>query len=145
MTGLRQLKVENDRLRAMLDEQRGPAHIGGNKMVAAVDQTAEIVMKDYGLTDLKDRVGPGETMAPKLPPQQQALADTMFNGGTRDVKVKDVLTGRTETVQAAQMNRIGKRAIAGAYRGMAVAPNSVIPERMRNQSPLQLVRTEKPR
>jgi predicted nucleic acid-binding Zn-ribbon protein len=145
VTSLRQMKIENDRLRAMLAEQRAPAQIGTNKTVAAVDQTANIVMQDYGLTDLKDGIRPGETMAPKLPQQQQALADTMFNGGTRDVKVKDALTGRMETVQAAQMNRIGKRAIAGVYRGMSVAPNAVIPERMRHQSPLQLVRTEKPR
>ena len=142
---LRQTAVENQRLRAMLEEGRGPAHIGENKVVKAVDTTADIVMQDYGMTDLKDGIRQGESMAPKLAPGAQALADGMFNPGSHDVKVRDAMTGQMQTVQAAQMNRIGKRALAGAYRGMAVAPNVVIPENMRSKPPLQLVRTEKMR
>lgn len=45
-----------------------------------VDKTADIVMHDYGMTNLKDNVRPGETMAPKLDPVRQAAADGMFGG-----------------------------------------------------------------
>jgi hypothetical protein len=139
---LRQEHGENQRLRAMLEAGQGPAHIGGNTMVNAVDATANIVMQDYGLTNLKDGIRPGESMAPKLPPQQQAMADSMFGGGKGDVQVTDAMTGQKRTVQSATMNRLGQRAIAGAFRGMSVAPNSVIPEAMRGQPPLRVVRRE---
>ena len=49
----------------------------------AVDTTANIVMEDYKLTDLKDNVRAGETMAPKLAPVLQEKADNMFGGARR--------------------------------------------------------------
>lgn len=52
--------------------------IGGNPFVKSMDATANIVMKDYGMTDLASaRVG--ESMAPQLPPHQQRRADAMFD------------------------------------------------------------------
>lgn len=57
-----------------------PASIGGNIHVKAVDETARIVMEEHGMTDLRDDVRPGETMAPKLHPQLQAKADNFFGG-----------------------------------------------------------------
>ena len=48
-------------------EQRAPGHIGDNPRVHAIDRTAEIVMEDHGMTDLKDNLREGETMVPPLP------------------------------------------------------------------------------
>jgi hypothetical protein len=52
--------------------------IGGSIVVRAVDQTAQIVMEDHHMTDLRSDVREGETMAPKLAPRLQAMADNMF-------------------------------------------------------------------
>ena len=137
---LRQTQIENQRLRAMLEEQRAPAQIGDKTIVKAVDQTAEMVMQDYGMTDLKDNIREGESMAPKLPGPAQAAADNYFQAA-RPAKAVDFGTGRMRTIQAKHLNMIGERAMKGAYRRQAVAPNSVIPENVRNQPPLTLVRT----
>lgn len=55
--------------------------IGGSLVVRAVDQTAEIAMANHGLSDLRDfsSVKEGESMAPKLAPHLQAMADGMFD------------------------------------------------------------------
>ncbi len=73
---------ETQNLVKMLMEQRAPAHIGESNIVKAVDATAEIVMKDYGMTNLQDNIRHGEAVAPKLPPVQQQAADAYFGGGT---------------------------------------------------------------
>ena len=143
VTLLRQQNKEIENLKRMLMEQRAPAQVGANNVVRAIDYTANAAMQDYQLTDLKDNIREGESMAPKLPDKQQALADNYF-GGSKDVMVKDVMTGQYRPVLAANLTRMGKRAIAGAYRGMAVAPNVVIPEKLRHLPPLQRVRTERP-
>ena len=46
----------------------------------AIDTTANIVMEDYKLGDLKDDVKLGESMAPRLDPKRQTMADNMFSG-----------------------------------------------------------------
>jgi len=56
---------------------KAPA-VGGSLVVKAVDTTAQIVMEDHGMTDLRSDVREGESMAPKLPPRQQAMADNFF-------------------------------------------------------------------
>ena len=40
--------------------------MGGSNFTKAMDATADIVMKDYGLTNLQDNLRAGDTMAPKL-------------------------------------------------------------------------------
>ena len=141
----RQAMVENQRLRAMLESQRGPAQIGDKPIVKAVDFTAETTMQSYGMTDLKDNIREGESMAPKLPGQAQAQADNYFAGEKAQgpSRMMDLGTGRMRTVQADKLNLIAKRAMQGAYRHRAVSPVEVIPKNMQNQSPLSLVRTEK--
>lgn len=52
--------------------------VGGSLTARAVDTTAEIVMQDYGMTDLRSDVREGESAAPKLAPRLQAAADNMF-------------------------------------------------------------------
>lgn len=68
-----------------------------------VDKTADIVMSDYGMTNLKDNVRLGETMAPKLTPKLQSAADNMFAGGHR-------APGGINTA------RLAKAAMSGALR-----------------------------
>jgi hypothetical protein len=64
-----------------LSSNKAPAAIGGNISVKAIDETAKIVMQDYGMTDLRSDVREGESAAPKLPPRQQQQADNYFGGG----------------------------------------------------------------
>jgi len=66
-----------------LDVAGGKApSVGGSNIVRAMDYAARAAMDDHGLTDLHSaRVG--EPMAPKLPPAQQARADSMFSGGSQ--------------------------------------------------------------
>jgi hypothetical protein len=100
----------------MFEEQRAPGVIGDKPIVKAIDTTANIVMEDHHLTDLKDNIREGEPMAPKLPPQQQRAADEFFSG-------KAVM--EQAGVQNRQAQLMGRRAIAGAYRGMAISPGVV--------------------
>jgi hypothetical protein len=103
-------------LSRMLDEQRAPGVIGDKPIVKAIDTTANIVMEDHHLTDLKDNIREGEPMAPKLPPPQQHAADEFFSG--KAVMEQAGLHNR-------QAQLMGRRAIAGAYRGMAISPKIV--------------------
>ena len=95
----------------ILETQIPPGHIGDKPGVRAIDKTAEVVMTDYGLTDLKDNIREGESMAPKLPAPQQKAADGFFGNGSAN-------PGQ----MSAQARRLQARAIAGAYRGFAVNP-----------------------
>lgn len=53
--------------------------VGGSLIAKAVDTTTEMVMQDYGMTDLRDAKREGDTMAPKLPGPMQSAADNFFN------------------------------------------------------------------
>lgn len=120
------LQVAN--LTRMLEEQRGPATIGDKIVVKAIDETARIVMEDQHHTDLKDNIRRGESMAPKLPPAVQQAADEFFKkGAAQGARV----LGTNKTLNGRQMNHmkaIGQRAIHGAFRNTAVAPNLVVPK-----------------
>lgn len=59
---------------------RAPAVIGSNVHVRAIDATAQIVMEDHKLGDLRSDVRPGETAAPKIAPHLQKQADNFFMG-----------------------------------------------------------------
>lgn len=71
------MKVE--RVRGMKFGTGVVPSIGGSLIAKAVDTTAEIVMEDYKMGDLRSDVREGESMAPKLAPKLQALADGMFS------------------------------------------------------------------
>lgn len=126
---LAELERENENLRCMLEEGRAPASIGQNLRVKAVDETARIVMEDQHLTDLRDNVRMGETMAPKLPQAQQALADSMFSskpGAATPVISSDGRRGMT--IPSARLRAVGMRAIGGAYARNSVKPTAIIPK-----------------
>lgn len=121
---------------AIIDSQRPPGHIGESITVKAIDATAEVVMSDYKLTDLKDNIRHGEAMAPKLPPDQQKLADGFFGGAA----MKERTGGNAKRQR--EITMLGKRALAGAFANMSISPATAMPGR-RGESPLTLVRTEK--
>ncbi len=121
-------QVEN--LTRMLDEGRGPATIGVNTRVRAIDETARIVMEDNHLTDLKDNIRPGEAMAPKLPAAQQRQADGLFAAAAQGgVPVINSRPGaQRQTIPSKRLQAVGQRAIRGAYRGNSVSPTLVLPK-----------------
>lgn len=88
---------------------KAPATVGQNTQVKAIDKTAEIVMQDYGMTDLRTNVRMGETAAPKIAPQLQVQADNFFVGGR---KRHPHLPNKASMSPAF----LGKAAMAGAYR-----------------------------
>ena len=51
------------RLLQMMEERRAPAQVGHRTGVKAIDLTAEIVMEDFQMTDLKDNTRSGDSMA----------------------------------------------------------------------------------
>lgn len=102
-------------IRAMIEAERGPVQIGNNHVTRAVDMTAEIVMKDHRLTNLKDNIREGESMVPSLPPKMQEAADNFFSPQAR------MPSGR----RAKQMELLGRRAMAGAFRDMAINPSEI--------------------
>ncbi len=104
-------------LKQMIEDQIAPGHIGANVNVKAIDKTAEIVMQDHKMTDLKDNIRAGESMVQKLPGPMQAAADGFFGGGNM----------RARGHRARQIETMGKRAMAGAYRNMSVNPGELMP------------------
>ena len=87
------------------DNPRAPAMIGQNVQIKAIDETAKIVMQDYGMTDLRTDVRPHETAAPKLAPKLQEQADNFFVGrGKRHPQLRQ------------QTAALGQAAIHGAFR-----------------------------
>lgn len=113
-----------DNLTRMLESGVAPPQIGNNPRVKAVDVTADVVMKDHRLTDLKDNIRPGETMAPKLPGQMQKAADSFFSGGASAA----VGSGQPVSRMQKRMQALGQRAIAGGMREMSISPNQVLPK-----------------
>jgi len=127
------LKKQIANLQRMVEEGQGPGQIGNKTVVKAVDETARIVMEDYKMTDLKDNIRHGEAVAPKLPGQQQTLADNYFGG--RGLQAAGI--------NSKQADALGRRAIAGAFRSAALNPSSIqLPEVRNGQSPLRVMRSE---
>lgn len=87
-------------------------HTGSQKIsdhsktqIKAVDETSRIVMDDYKMGDLKDRVYEGEAMAPQLTPKLQAQADSFFGGSGNAARKK----------LGINTSAMARRAMAGAY------------------------------
>jgi len=83
-----------------------PAAVGMNNAVRAQDLTAEIVMSDYKMTDLRDARHEGDTMAPRLDPKRQEAADNFFAQGSKAVK--------TDPAVAQHVGRMQRLASSGA-------------------------------
>lgn len=93
---------------AVIAEGRGPGQVGSNFSKAA-DITANLVMKDYNLTDLRDDNRPGESSTPKLPAPQQERADAFF--GTSQKVVNPFLQHELQrATMAANSGRLAPQA-----------------------------------
>lgn len=129
---------EAHNLAKIIAEQRAPEHIGDNPMNRAIDRTAEVVMTDYGLTDLKDNVREGDTIAPKLP--------TVGESGMKLSEAADKFFAGPGALQKEGMSRqaqiLGAQAIAGSFANMAANPARLTAAK-KGAPPLTLVRTEK--
>jgi hypothetical protein len=123
------LKQQMANLKAMLESGQAPAQIGANIRVQAIDKTAEIVMHDNKLTDLKDNIRMGETMAPKLPPVMQRQADNLFTAAAANGQRPIIGASQgASRVSSKFLARVGAKAIAGGYRGVALPPTAVTPK-----------------
>lgn len=71
----------------------------------AVDVTANIVMEDYKMGDIKDDVRPGETMAKNLEPRLQKSADNFFSGNKKK-----------SNAMPQNAAKLAKTAMAGGFR-----------------------------
>ena len=127
------MKKQMANFQQMLESGQGPGQIGNKVVVKAVDETARIVMEDYQMTDLKDNIRHGEGVAPKLPGQQQTMADNYFGGGAM----------QNAGISSKQAQLLGRRAISGAFRSAALNPASIqLPDVKNGQSALRVLRTE---
>lgn len=110
--------LAHDGIEGIVASGRAPGIVGHNNAVRAIDQTAEIVMRDYGLTNLKDTVREGDIMAPRLPPEQQKKVDNFFGAKPAPNNKR----------QQAMMQRMMRKAIGGSYRASALDLKSVLPD-----------------
>jgi hypothetical protein len=96
--------IAHNGMEGIIGNGKAPGIVGNNNTVRAIDKTAEIVMQDYGLSNLKDRVYQGESLVPPLPPAMQKSADNFFGSSTNrfgnkmvqkrlDAAVRRTLTG----------------------------------------------------
>jgi hypothetical protein len=113
--------IPHDGLTGIIAEQRAPG-VNGSTMVKAIDQTAQIVMQDHGLSNLKDNIREGDIMAPRLPPAQQKLADNFF------VNPRTGVSANGNKRQSARLARLARGAIAGQFRSTAVDVKAVLPD-----------------
>lgn len=103
--------------------------IGGNPANKAMDFTMETVSKEYGFTDLRTDAHEGETMTPKLPPAQQAVADAMFNPALR----RKAMGGNVSP----KLGGIAQTAMAGGYSAPASDPVARLHAGKQGQSPIK--------
>lgn len=116
------------------NSNRAPANVGNNVHINAIDHTAEIVMQDHGMTDLRTDVRQGETMSPKLAPHMQKQADAFFQPARRNKLIPN----------AALMAR---RAMAGSYSPGAIrAPDPVsVAQAPRAKMPIRIINSPQTR
>jgi hypothetical protein len=103
-----------------LSKQTAPGIVGANKIVKAVDKTAEIVMADHHLTDLKSNIREGESMAPRLPGGQQKMADNFFGGHN--------MMGPAKSLRQKKLQAAVRGALAGRNRATSIDIKSVLPD-----------------
>lgn len=125
------IEKERDNMDRIISEQRTPG-INGADGVRIIDKTAEIVMQDHHLTNLKDNLRPGDIMAPRLPYRQQQAADNFFQAPPKG----------TSVAQQRRFKQLGAMALRGAFAGNAINPAAVLPGK-RGEAVLRKIGTEK--
>lgn len=97
-----------------------PAIIG-SIATKAIDATANIVMEDHKLSNLKDSVKYGESMAPRLDPVRQHKADNFFGP-------KKAPRGTPAGLDPA---RLAKQAMRGSFRDQKMDPVKALSPRFK--------------
>lgn len=121
------------RKRRGLDLTTGKApSVGGSLRVRAVDQTAQIVMQDHGMTDLRSDVREGETMAPKLAPRLQAMADNMFRRPGRK-------QGPSGTIFDLPPQAVVRAAVTGRFKTRDTVDTIAAHHRKRDSAPVRII------
>lgn len=119
------------RQRGMKFNGRAPS-VGGSLVVRAVDHTAQIVMEDHKMTDLRSDVREGESMAPKLAPRLQAMADNMF---TRPKGRSNPAVG----IMGMNPRAIVNAAVNGRFNTSDTVNPIAIQHQKRDRPPIQIV------
>lgn len=105
-----QTKKQKRHVKKMIETGETPGHIGNNLQVKAIDMTAEIVMEDHKMTDLKTNTRQGDTMVHGLTPRQREMSKDFWGGRKMSDRKRD------PTYQMGVQDR-GKRLVDGAMSG----------------------------
>lgn len=100
------------RMQDMIDSRKAPAYGGTNLHNKAIDKTAEIVMQDYGMTNLEmgSHLRPGDNCVPKLAPELEQKVDKVFAP-----QPSNVMGAQSANLNNALMRQIN----AGVYKGQS--------------------------
>lgn len=115
---------------SLLSKMMSPTPQSSQNTNKAIDVTAEIVMQDHKMGNITDKKQqPGETMAPRLDPVRQNMADNMFGKKKSGLNTcLDMGTGRARSMgdRGINMGALARNAMAGAYRGGSIDPVAAV-------------------
>ena len=98
------------RLLQMLEERQAPAQVGHRTGVKAIDLTAEVVMKGYGLTNLNDNIRADRRMQQTINLLgRRALAGAFKSGAVNPARVLPGQPGEPVLRKVREENYGGKR------------------------------------
>ena len=113
-------KPRHKGLKGIIESQSAPAVTGGNIRNKAIDETANIVMDMYGMSDLKTNTREGDTMAPSLTPRQKMMSEHFWGGKRGRRNLVDMKPTVQAAMQGAFLPGRGARAGDGAISGNEV-------------------------
>jgi hypothetical protein len=113
-------KRKHGGLKKIIAEQSAPSITGGNVKVAAIDETARIVMEDYGLSDLKTNTREGDSQVPNLTPRQQKMSANFWGGKRSRRPLSDGKAMVNAAMQGAYLPGRGALAKPGSVSGNEV-------------------------
>ena len=113
-------KRKHGGLKEIVASGRGPAVTGNNIKNQAIDETARIVMEDFGMSDLKTNTREGDSQVPSLTPRQQAMSKHFWGGSRARKPLVDMKQTVSSAMQGAFLPGRGARAGEGAVSGNEV-------------------------
>lgn len=107
-----QAAKEAEHIQTMVTTGETPAVTGAKVIVKAIDQTMNIVAEDYKMTDLKDNIRAGDTVAPALTPRQREMSKNFWGGGKiKERRNPTYLRG----IGGNQGQSLGEKALTGSF------------------------------
>lgn len=104
-------------LEEIIATQSAPSVNHNGPRSQAIDETARIVMEDYGLSDLKTNIREGDSMAPNLTPQQRKMGENFWGGRRGQKPMMDGKQMVSSAMQGAFLPGRGAQAQPGAVSG----------------------------